>query len=114
MKDYKFDFEADGKKYVLVFNLNSMEAIQEQYGSIEKWGALTDGKSGEVNIKALVFGLTEMLNEGIEIENETLEIKKPLLTKKQVGRIITKMGLENATEKLNTAIVESTKSEEKN
>ena len=28
MKDYKFEFEVDEKKYSLVFNLNVMESIQ--------------------------------------------------------------------------------------
>jgi hypothetical protein len=114
MKDYKFDFEVEGIKYNLVFNLNVMEAIQEEYGTIEKWGSLTDGKGGEVNAKALIFGLTEMINEGIDIENDNLTEKRPLLTRKQVGRIVTKMGLENTATQLNDAIVESTKSEEKN
>lgn len=114
MKDYKFDFEADGKKYSLIFNLNVMEAIQEEYGTIQKWGELTDGKSGEVNVKALIFGLTEMINESIDIENESLETKRELLTRKQVARLVTKMGLENAVGQLNNAIVEGIKSEEKN
>jgi hypothetical protein len=114
MKDYKFNFEVEGVNYPLVFNLNVMETIQEEYGTIEKWGALTDGKGGEVNVKALKFGLTEMINEAIEMENETTGEKRELLTNKQVGRLITKMGLEKTTENLNTAIIESTKSEEKN
>ena len=114
MKDYKFEFEIDGARYPLIFNLNVMEAIQERYNTIGNWGALTDGKSGEVNVKALKFGLTEMINEAIDIENENLAEKKPFLTEKQVGRIISKMGSEKMAEKLNTAIVEGTKSEEKN
>ena len=114
MKDYKFEFEAEENKYSLVFNLNVMEAIQEEYGTIEKWGSLTDGTAGEVNAKALIFGLTEMINEGIDIENETAKEPRKLLNRKQVGRLVTKMGLEKTAEKLNTAIVESTKSDEKN
>jgi hypothetical protein len=114
MKDYKFNFEVEGVNYPLIFNLNVMETIQEEYGTIEKWGALTDGKGGEVNVKALKFGLTEMLNEAIEIENEENNTDRALLTNKQVGRLITKIGIQKATEKLNTAIVEGTKSEEKN
>ena len=38
MKDYKFEFEVDGKMYPLVFNLNVMETIQAKYGSVQKWG----------------------------------------------------------------------------
>ena len=79
MKDYKFDFEVDDKKYTLVFNLNVMEAIQKQYGSVQKWGRLTDSKKGEPNAKALIFGFTEMINEAIDIENEETNSTKPLL-----------------------------------
>ena len=114
MKDNKFNFEVDGVNYSFTFNLNVMQNIQEEYGSVEKWGELTDGSAGEVNAKALIFGLTEMINEGIDIENETLEEKRPFLTTKQVGRLVTKMGLDKIAEQMNNAIVESTKSDEKN
>lgn len=113
-KDYRFELEVEDKKYGLVFNLNAMQEIQEEYGTLEKWGALTDGKSGEVNVKALIFGLTAMMNEAIEMENEEEGTDKPLFNKKQVGRIITKAGVEKSAQKLNEAIVESTKSEAKN
>lgn len=114
LKDYKFELEIEEKKYQLVFNLNVMEEIQEEYITLEKWGELTDGKSGEVNVKALIFGLTCMINEAIDIENDETGSNKPLLTKKQVGRLITKAGVEKSAEKLNQAIVESTKDEAKN
>ena len=114
IKDYKFKLETEDKTYELVFNLNVMQEIQEEYTTLEKWGELTDGKSGEVNVKALIFGLTCMINEAIDMENDETGSNKPLLTKKQVGRIITKAGIEKSAEKLNEAIVESTKSEAKN
>lgn len=114
MKDYKFNLEVEGKEYKLVFNLNVMQEIQEEYKTLEKWGELTDGKSGEVNVKALIFGLTAMMNEAIEIENDETGSTKPLFTEKQVGRIITKAGVDKSAEKLNEAIVESTKSDVKN
>ena len=114
IRDYKFDLEIDNKKYGLMFNLNVMEEIQEEYKTLEKWGELTDGKSGEVNVKALIFGLTCMMNEAIEIKNEEEGLNEPLLTKKQVGRLITKAGIEKSANKLNEAIIESTKSDAKN
>ena len=114
MEDNKVEFEVDGVKYGLVFNLNVMKVIQRKYETIQKWGDLVDAKGGEVNLDALILGLTEAMNENIDIENETAEIKKPFLTEKQVGRIITKFGLNKITEKLNQAVVESTKSDEKN
>ncbi len=112
MKDYKFDFELDGKKYSLVFNLNVMEAIQNKYGSVQKWGRLTDNKNGsEPNAKALIFGFTEMMNEAIDMENEDNGTNKPLMTLKQVGRLITRAGIKESASKLNTVITESVKDE---
>ncbi len=111
MKDYKFEFEVDNTKYTLVFNLNVMEAIQNKYGSVQKWGRLTDSKNGEPNAKALIFGFCEMINEAIDMENEENNTTKPLLTLKQVGRIITKAGIQESAKELNKAIAESVKDE---
>ena len=111
MKDYKFTFEVDDKKYTLVFNLNVMETIQAKYGSVQKWGRLTDSKKGEPNAKALIFGFAEMINEAIDMENEANNTEKPFLTLKQVGRIITKAGIQESAKKLNKAITESVKDE---
>lgn len=114
MKDYKFSFEVDGNIYNLIFNLNVMEEIQEEYGTIEKWAKLTDGKSGEVNAKALIFGLTAMINEGIDISNDENGTNNPMMSKKQVGRMISKMGVQESATALNNAVVEATQVESKN
>ena len=98
-----------GKDIKLVFNLNVMQVIQEEYKTIDAWGKLTDGTSGEVDIKALIFGLTQMINEGIEIDNDENGTDEPLLTEKKVGRIITDVGLANATKALNQTVINSTK-----
>jgi hypothetical protein len=98
-----------GKEIKLVFNLNVMQVIQEEYKTIDAWGKLTDGTSGEVDIKALIFGLTQMINEGIEIDNDENGTDEPLLTEKKVGRIITDVGLANATKALNQTVINSTK-----
>lgn len=109
MKDYSIIFTVDGKEYPAIFNLNVMEQIQEEYGSIQKWGELTDAKSGEPNAKAIIFGFWAMINEAIDIENDGRAEKQPLLTLKQVGRIISKAGVENSAKTLNSAIIEATK-----
>lgn len=98
-----------GKEIKLVFNLNVMQVIQEEYKTIDAWGKLTDGTSGEVDIKALIFGLTQMINEGIEIDNDENGTDEPLLTEKKVGRIITDVGLANATKALNETVINATK-----
>lgn len=109
MKDIKKSITYKDKVYTVVFNLNVMEVIQEEYGSIDKWGELTDGKSGEVNAKALIFGMAAMINEGLEIESEETGTPFVPVTLKQAGRIITEIGLQTATETLNETVVESSK-----
>lgn len=114
MKDVSKKFEYKGKEYNLVFNLNVMEEIQDEYKTLDKWGSLTDGSDGEVNAKAVIFGFTSMLNEGIEMDNEDKGTDTKPFTHKQVGRLLTEIGLDEMTKKLNDVVVESTKSEEKN
>lgn len=114
MKEMRNEIEYKGVKYNLVFNLNVMEVIQDEYGTLDKWGSLTDASKGEPNAKAVVFGFTAMLNEGIDIDNEENGTDIKPLTHKQVGRILTELGLRQATLKMNETVVESTKSEEKN
>lgn len=141
MKDFNGEIQYKGQKYKLVFNLNVMETIQEEYGSIDVWGELTDGTeyarreyekqgnkvpwdelseeekanwSGEPDAKAVIFGITEMLNEGIDMDNEENGTDIKPLTKKQVGRMITEIGLANVTQEMNRTVIESSKSEEKN
>lgn len=98
-------------EYPLVFNLNVMEKIQEKYRSVEKWGELTDGKSQELDVKALKYGITEMINEGIDIENETQETEREFLTEKKVGRIITELGIEKMAKDVQNTVIDSTKSD---
>lgn len=112
MKDIRNDFEYKGNKYSVVFNFNVMEQIQEEYGTLEHWGELTE--ANEPNAKAVIFGMWAMINEGIDIKNEDEGTEVKPLTKKQVGRMITEIGLENATEMLNDTFVDSTQSEQKN
>ena len=114
MKDLNGKISYKGKEYALVFNLNVMERIQDEYGSVSAWGEKTDGKNGEPNAKAVIFGFTEMLNEGIDIANEEHGTNDPPLTLRQVGRMITEVGMAQATQALQSTVIESTKVEQKN
>ncbi len=96
--------ETEKEKYPMIFNFNVLEAIQEEYGSFIKWDELIENDQ-EPNFKALKFGLREAINEGIDMENEGLEIKRPLVTDKQVGRILTEIGFRNAAGVIKTAVV---------
>ena len=148
MQDVISNIEVDGVSYPFVFNLNVMELIQQEYGTLDAWGDLTDGEAyakreflaknpmmnesdwidlsdkekakykGEPDAKAVIFGFREMINEGIDIENEKRfnEGLDPMreLSLKAVGRLLTKYGLANATKKLNTTVIESTQTDTKN
>ena len=116
MKEISKTLEYKGKEYNLVFNLNVTEVIQDKYGTLENWGKLTDRteNDGEPNAKAVIFGITAMLNEGIDIENEANGTKEKMLTNKQVGRMITEIGLQSSAPLMNGVVIDSTKSGEKN
>ena len=114
MKDINGVLQYKDKEYRLVFNLNVMERIQEEYGTISAWGEMTDGANGEPNAKAVLFGLTEMINEGIDIQNEENGTQEAFLTTKQVGRLLTAIGVQEATSVMNDTVIKSTQSGEKN
>lgn len=116
MKEVSREIEYNGVTYSLVFNLNVMQVIQGEYETLGKWGDLTDGKArdGEPDIKALIFGVTEMLNEGIDIKNEKNGTQEPYFTHKQVGRILTDIGVRELTETVNDVVIESAGNDEKN
>lgn len=116
MKGNEIFIEYKGQKYNIVFDINVVETLQIKYGSFNKWTDLIQPtkKNEECNLEALKFGFCEAINEGIDIANEDRENKLEFLTLKQVGRIITDLGLKNINEKMQEAIIESAKSEEKN
>lgn len=112
-KDNIATIEYKGNKYNMYFNINVMESIQEEYGSIDKWGEMC-GSGTEPNLKAFKFGLKEILNEGVDIYNETHKDKREPLTDKQVGRMMSEVGMVEINEKLQELIEKSAGSDEKN
>ena len=115
MTDESGKLQYKGKEYNLVFNLNVMQEIQGEYGTIAEWGRLSDGEGGEPDAKAVLFGMTAMINEGIDISNDENGTDEKFLTVKQVGRMLTEIGLAEATKAMNETVIESTRSsEEKN
>lgn len=115
MKSKLQEIEYKGKSYKLVFDLNVMEAIQDEYGSIEAWGKLTEpDDGGEPNIKALVFGAMEMINEGIDIDNDENGTDEKQLTHRKVARILTEVGLDIVTDKVQKSVIDSTEDDSKN
>lgn len=112
------------KEYPLAYTLNVMEAIQDKYGTIEAWGnALQpepyeekdeEGKvvkivKPEPKISDLKWTFTQFINEGIDIENEEKGEKRPFVTEKQVGRLISAVGIDRTNRELMNVTVASTK-----
>ncbi len=101
--------ETKDKKYPIVFNINVMEEIQEAYGSISNWGAIVENtEGGEPKVKDLKNGLTMMINEAIDIENEETSGNRPLMNTKQVGRLISEVGFAEITKVIQHLTVQST------
>jgi len=109
IKEMSEVFQYKNKEYLVVFNLNVLKCIQDKYGSFDKWQGLifpTDKKK-ECNIEALLFGFTEAVNEGIDIQNEEKNENNPFITEKYVGRMFTELGLQAMQEKLLKAVKKS-------
>ena len=111
MKNTVVYIETEKRNYPIVFNLNVMEEIQEMYGSLDKWGEITQG-DGEPKVKDLKVGILAMMNEGIDIDNEDNGTSNPPLTAKQVGRIMTEVGIATIVEKIKEITVASVHSGE--
>lgn len=103
-----------GNEYPLAFNLNVMETIQEEYGSLDEWGKQAEGGNGEPNAKAVIFGFAAMLNEGVDIDNEDNGTDIKPLTLKQVGRLIGTVGMDTITKQMQGIVVKSTEDGSKN
>lgn len=112
MKDKMGHLKTDKREYPICFNLNVLEEIQNRYGSLSKWGEICENtENNEPNIKEFKIGLMLMINEAIEIENETCNEKKELVNEKQVGRIISDVGYESMKEIILNLSSDSTKTD---
>lgn len=111
MKNTVVYIETEKRKYPIVFNLNVMEEIQEKYGSLDEWGKVTQG-NGEPQVKDLKAGIMAMVNEAIDIENENNGTNEPALTAKQVGRMMTEVGIQEIVKKIQEITIASTKGED--
>ena len=117
MKEINTEITYKNKTYKLVFNLNTMAEIQQEYGTLNKWSELanpSEHDGGEVDAQAVLFGFKAMLNEGIDISNEENNTNEPFLTLKQVGRMVTEISVDRMAELQRETIIRSTESAEKN
>ena len=85
----KIRYLDDGKnKYPIAFTLNVMEALEDEYGGLKKWVSLID--SDEPSYKAIKFMVQATIEEGQDILNQTND----KLSSKEIGRLISRIGME--------------------
>lgn len=118
MNDKIAYIETSKKKYPIVFNLNVLEDLQDEYGSFQKWGEIVSGsieesENAEPNIKDLKKGLMLMINEAIDIENEDKTDKQEFVNERQIGRIISEVGQDAVLKSIMDLTVDSTKTDSK-
>nr|DAY77399.1 MAG TPA: hypothetical protein [Caudoviricetes sp.] len=107
--------ETKNEKYPYIYSLNVMSVIQNEYGSLAKWGNLVEPKDGsEANLQALIDFFTEAINDGIDLENGKTKNNRPFVTKRQTGRILAEAGLEKVTTSLKNAVVSNNSEETQN
>jgi hypothetical protein len=110
MKDISDTLKIGDKEYKLLFNFNVLQAVQEEYGTLTKWVEEGYGKeTGEPSAKALIFIMTLMINEGVDLHNEeNPDDKLEPVTEKQVGRLLSEIGLSNAVTTIDELMSKST------
>lgn len=107
--------EVNGVVYPMAYTLNVMEEVQEEFGSITAWANKVSPKDKEADIKALIWTYEHFINEGIDIENEQKQEKRPFINHKQAGRLLTEIGLSEAATKIQEVTINGTKTgDEKN
>lgn len=95
-------------KYPLAYNLNVQARLQKEYGSLRKWlekiapqkKDKKDNEEQEVDIEAVIITARELINEGINIENDNLIEKRPYVSKEEAGRIVSRVGIAVLRDKL--------------
>ena len=115
MKEITSSIQYKGREIKLIFDLNVLEELQAKYGSYAAWQKKCYGDGDtEVDIAALKYVFFLMINEQIDIDNEDNGTEEQPVTLKQVGRILTEIGLQNVAGLIEETITRSTESTEKN
>lgn len=94
--------------FPFTYSLNVMEALQNEFGSLNEWSDMVEPKDGsEPKIKALLFFFKEAINEGIDIENENSNQPRKFVNERKVGRIITELGVKTVLEQLKGTVIDA-------
>lgn len=104
-------------EYPVVFSFNVLEEIQNKYDTFDNWSHLIEGESwiekdkkwkkGEPRISDIKYFIKIAINEGIDLENEINNKNRPFMTDKQVGRLISEVGVAKISKIIKNVIKES-------
>ena len=122
MKENYRSIQYKGETYKIALNLNVWQTIQKKYGSFQHWSDITTGpetdsetdSTFEPDIEAVIFGIREMINEGIDIDNEENKTDRPFMTDKQIGRLLTEVGLNNVLTVMEQTMIDASQTGEGN
>lgn len=110
MKQNIIEIEINDKKYSLVFDINTMEDIQEKFGSLALWQkAMAESTADKPALDELRFFFYAAINEGIDIKNEGNGTDEPHITERQAGRLMTDYGLAQSAQAYKQSIIEAGK-----
>lgn len=85
VKDRPVEITLDGIEYKLLFNLNVVEEVLEQYKNI---GAFTKALMGGNSAKAVKIALKALIDEAVDTHNEANADKMKKLSAAQIGRML--------------------------
>lgn len=112
--------ESDGVKYPVAYNLNVESELQERFGSLKEWNDKLTGESndGEGDINTAIQTCQLMINEGIEIYNESGRKERDIcdtqITEKKAGRILSEVTLAGMADVIRKSRKIDEEDEEKN
>ena len=103
LKSDKLDYieVSEEEKYPIAFNLNVNAELQRRYGSMSDWSERIFPTSDadeekEADLSVLIETCAIMINEGIDIE----EASGKMITEKEAGRILSKIGTAKLVDKI--------------
>lgn len=104
----KIEFlEVNNKEYPMMFTLNVVEDIQDEFGSLDEWEEQISPKGKEPNIKVFKKTVALMINEGIDFMNDENGTNNKFINEKTAGRIISACGFQIINERLKKLIQDS-------
>lgn len=116
MLEIKKYIETRDEKYPVIFSFNVLEEIQNKYGSFDNWSHIIEGEEligtewekKEPKISDVKYFIKIAINEGIDLENEKNNQNRKFLTDKQVGRLISEVGVHKISQIIRDVIQTST------